>query len=57
MFYLRSRGLDDKTARGLLNFAFAGEVISRIGEQSIRDRLEEVIVGRLPDHERLREFV
>lgn len=57
LFYLRSRGLDDKTARGLLTFAFAGEVISRIGEQSIRDRLEEVIVGRLPDHERLREFV
>jgi len=57
LFYLRSRAIDEETARSLLTFAFADEVVSRIGEQAIRDRLEQAIVGRLPDHERLKDFV
>jgi Fe-S cluster assembly protein SufD len=57
LFYLRSRAIPEDTARSLLTFAFADEVISRMPLQAVRDRLEYLIVGRLPDAEHIREFV
>ena len=57
LFYLTSRGIDEETARGLLTFAFADEVIAQIGLAPIRAKLEEIIVGRLPDSETLKDFV
>ena len=57
LFYLRSRAIDAETARSLLIFAFADEVISRMGLAPVRARLEEIIVGRLPDSETLKGFV
>jgi Fe-S cluster assembly protein SufD len=57
LFYLRSRGIDEQTARALLIFAFADEVISKMDLGAVRARLEELIVGRLPDSETLRGFV
>jgi Fe-S cluster assembly protein SufD len=57
LFYLRSRAIDEQTARSLLIFAFADEVISRMGLGAVRGRLEEIIVGRLPDSETLKGFV
>ena len=49
LFYLRSRGLDEATAKSLLTFAFADEVISRIKFAPIREQLEFNVGGRLPD--------
>ena len=49
LFYLRSRGLDEDTARSLLTFAFADEVIARIKFAPIREQLEYNVGGRLPD--------
>jgi Fe-S cluster assembly protein SufD len=57
MFYLLSRGIDPETARGLLVFAFADEVVAKVAEPGIRRAMEKRIVGRLPDGEMLREFV
>jgi len=57
LFYLRSRAVDQETARSLLVFAFADEVISRMALPQIRSRLEEIMVGRLPDSEKLKGFV
>lgn len=57
LFYLRSRAIDEKTARGILVFAFADEVIERLDLAPIRGQLEHRIVGRLPDSDMLREFV
>jgi len=57
LFYLRSRAIDEQTARSLLTFAFADEVISRMGQGAVRGWLEEIIVGRLPDSETLKGFV
>ncbi len=48
MFYLRSRGLDARTAREVLTFAFAGDVVSRMGLAPLRERLEAAIARRLP---------
>ena len=44
VFYLRSRGLSEASARDLLTFAFAAQVVERIALPSIVRRLEEVIV-------------
>lgn len=49
LFYLRSRGLDEDTARSLLTFAFADDVIRRIKFAPVRERLEVSVGGRLPD--------
>ncbi|TAJ92567.1 MAG: Fe-S cluster assembly protein SufD [Gammaproteobacteria bacterium] len=57
LFYLRSRAVDADTARSLLIFAFADAVVSRIGLRPIRERLEAMILGKLPDSGLIKEFV
>ena len=57
LFYLRSRAIDADTARSLLTFAFADEVIRRIRLEAVRRRLEAVVVGKLPDTDAIKEFV
>ena len=50
IFYLRTRGLDQATARSLLTFAFANEVIARFPLPEIRNQLSQHLAGRLlPD--------
>lgn len=56
LFYLRSRAIDEETARSLLTYAFADEVISKINFAPIRNRLEYLVVGQLPDAALIREF-
>ncbi|HEX6769079.1 MAG TPA: Fe-S cluster assembly protein SufD [Candidatus Binatia bacterium] len=46
IFYLRSRGLDTAAARSLLSFAFASDVVRRLGIENLRQRLDEYLVGR-----------
>ncbi len=57
MFYLLSRGIDPETARGLLTFAFCEDVISKLAWPELRRHVEELVVGRLPDRDIIREFV
>ena len=57
LFYLLSRGIDPETARGLLTFAFCEDVVSRVETPALRRHIEELVVGRLPDREIIREFV
>lgn len=47
LFYLRSRGLDEKAARSLLTYAFVSEILNRLTLQSLRDQLEERLLARL----------
>ena len=56
MFYLRSRAIDETTAKSILTFAFAEEVIKRIEIEQIRHYLEYQVIGRLPDAELIKEF-
>lgn len=44
LFYLKSRGLDERTARSLLTYAFAAEVIIKITVPSVVARLRQVIL-------------
>src|SRR5690606_2275702 len=48
LFYLRSRGLDEAHARNLLIYAFAAEVLGRIGMASLRRRAEAAVRARIP---------
>ncbi len=48
LFYLRSRGLAEEDARGLLIGGFAGEIPARIRSAPLRKGLSAVLGGRLP---------
>ena len=49
IFYLMARGLSDEAARGLLIYAFAGEVLDRMTIQPVRDVLEQLVLDHLPE--------
>ena len=46
LFYLKARGIDEATARDLLTYAFAAEVIDHVPLASLRKQLQAVVVGR-----------
>jgi Fe-S cluster assembly protein SufD len=47
VFYLRSRGIPLEKARQMLIYAFAGEIIDRIGWEPLRQELNERVWNRL----------
>jgi Fe-S cluster assembly protein SufD len=49
VFYCRSRGIDETSARRMLTHAFASEVIDRITIEPVREHLESIIWERLED--------
>lgn len=46
LFYLRSRGLDEATARALLIRAFAESIVTSIGPPAVRNYLEQLLDDR-----------
>ncbi|MHC4416605.1 MAG: Fe-S cluster assembly protein SufD [Planctomycetota bacterium] len=57
IFYLRSRGISEEAARGVLVYAFAGESIDKIRPEPLRAQLRETLFDRLPQGELLREAI
>lgn len=55
MFYLRSRGLEEATARGLLVYAFAREPLEGVAPGPVRARMDDLLVARLPNGAQIRE--
>jgi Fe-S cluster assembly protein SufD len=49
LFYLRSRGIDLASARGLLVYAFAAEVLEKITREDMRGCLERMLLEKLRD--------
>lgn len=47
LFYLRSRGIAEEAARGVLTYAFAREMVTRCASAPIRARIEQLIADRL----------
>lgn len=47
LFYLRSRGLEEATARGLLTYGFAREVLEHVSIEPLRAHLDHVLTARL----------
>lgn len=54
LFYLRARGIREQQAKSILIYAFAAEVLSQIRPDGLREQLEQVLFGRLPEGERLK---
>lgn len=57
LFYLRSRGIDTATARGLLTYGFAQDVIERISVPAVREHLESLLVSRVPAADYVKSIV
>ena len=57
LFYLRCRGIDYKTARSLLIYAFASELIRRVKVEAVRVELDEYLFSWLPKGHLVREAV
>jgi len=47
LFYLQARGIDKTSAKGLLLYAFAGEVLEKIEEESFHNHIVNLIQERL----------
>jgi Fe-S cluster assembly protein SufD len=47
LFYLRSRGIDEKNARSLLTFAFANDALDEVHIDALKNQLEHVLAERL----------
>ncbi|NCF80245.1 MAG: Fe-S cluster assembly protein SufD [Proteobacteria bacterium] len=57
LFYLRSRGIGEDQARGLLTYGFARDILDRVDLAPLRDKLTEDLLHRMPNAEQIREMV
>ncbi len=48
VFYLQSRCVDEETARNMLTFAFANEMVDKIKMKSLHDQVLEQVLARFP---------
>jgi Fe-S cluster assembly protein SufD len=47
LFYLRSRGLAEETARAMLLYAFAAETLDTIRNPALKEHIDKLVSGRL----------
>ena len=47
LYYLRARGIDEQTARSILTYAFAKDVLNRIAIDAVRNYVERFLAARL----------
>ena len=47
VFYLRSRGIDEKEARSLVVYAFASEIVDRVKSDVVRESLRKMMFGQM----------
>ncbi|MCX5733872.1 MAG: Fe-S cluster assembly protein SufD [candidate division NC10 bacterium] len=56
IFYLRARGIPEASAKALLLFAFAGEMLQRMKVEPVRRHLEELVRRWMPQGNLLEEM-
>lgn len=49
LFYLRTRAIDELTAKNLLTFAFAEKIINQIKLEPVRNKLLSIVTAHLPN--------
>lgn len=57
VFYLRSRGIGEAAARGILTYAFAADLLAGIKVDQVREDLEALLFDRLPEGDVVRQAV
>lgn len=55
LFYLRSRGIPEAEARGMLTYGFAHDIAERLTVDALRERVEKVLLETLPNVDALRD--
>lgn len=50
IFYLRSRGIDEEAARGILVYAFAREIVDQIRVAPLQGRVMKLLADRIGSH-------
>jgi len=56
LFYLRSRAIDETTARDLLTYAFAKDILNRMDLAAVRDQLERHLASGMLRGSRIEEL-
>lgn len=51
LFYLESRGIDPKSARAILTYAFCSDLVARVPVAAVRDAALALVAGSLPDRD------
>jgi Fe-S cluster assembly protein SufD len=57
LYYLRSRGIGESQARGLLTYGFARDILERVELAPLREKLTLKLLDRMPNAEQIREMV
>ena len=57
IFYLRSRGIEEATARALLTYGFARDLLERMDLEHLREIVSEALLDRLPHAGELRSML
>ena len=57
LFYLRSRGIEQNAARGMLTYGFARDVVDRIALPELREPIGAVVLEHLPGGSGLQEIL
>ena len=57
LFCLRSRGIDAESARSLLIYGFANDIINLIDVPEMRTRIEHLVLDRLPQGDQIKELI
>ncbi|HLE96049.1 MAG TPA: Fe-S cluster assembly protein SufD [Candidatus Thermoplasmatota archaeon] len=56
MFYMRARGIGPAAAKSMLTYAFATDVTSRVKIPALRERVDALVVERLPEAKAVEVF-
>lgn len=57
LFYLCSRGIDADLAKSMLVYGFANDIIEKIENPTLRNRVEHLVLDRLPQGESIKELM
>lgn len=57
LFYLTSRGIDKESAKALLMYAFAADVIESLEQKQLKQHAQHLILHQLPQGERIKEMI
>ncbi|MGH8477818.1 MAG: Fe-S cluster assembly protein SufD [Methylococcales bacterium] len=57
IFYLQSRGMGGESARNMLTFAFANEMVDKITSQALRSVVQNELLARLPQTDIRKEWL
>lgn len=47
LFYLKTRGISEKEAKGLLTYAFANNVLENVKMQALKTKIKKIIANKI----------